>query len=194
MTKKRVRFVPENDTVCEIESHNEYTKQERFDSWFTSKEYQVITVRSLKEASQWNGYHRGLEKHTQHGVITSTNKRQCIHAVMDEQDLQWAREEDDYDRLAEVSKGLSRLSIALAIRRGEKDAQEAQKVYQRMQEHTIRIPQMSVAKSIDEDERTFDTSVCSDLSDDDDDDDLLENEDDELSLSHRQPEMIECCA
>jgi len=53
----------------------------------------------------------------------------CIHAVMDEQDIQWSNDHDDYDRLAEISQEFSMWSKIEAIERGMRDEKVARKIH-----------------------------------------------------------------
>jgi len=49
--------------------------------------------------------------------------------VMDEQDAQWAKGEDDFDRLAVLSQNVSKTSVALALLRAEEDEVIAWRIY-----------------------------------------------------------------
>lgn len=156
--ERRVNFLEES-SVLEIESQKEYTKQEILDSFYTTSELETIVFRSVNEARNSTCFLRGLEKFTEQGrKLSAANKDRCINAVMDEQDRQWAFEEDDFDLLAVVSQEASGLSVALAMIRAEEDEQEAQRIYQLMQEQKITASKIDISKPIAWDEQT---SICS---------------------------------
>ncbi|CAJ1945376.1 unnamed protein product [Cylindrotheca closterium] len=112
---------------------------------------------------------RGLESFIQEdGEITTASVEQCIDAVMDEQEVQWDKEVDDYDRLAAVSEEVSRFSVSWALERARTDEKEAQRIYKHM-EQKYKVTKSkcesptSLSKSI-EDGRDDHKSMCSDLS------------------------------
>eukprot|EP00526_Cylindrotheca_closterium_P015428 CAMPEP_0113613948 /NCGR_PEP_ID=MMETSP0017_2-20120614/6908_1 /TAXON_ID=2856 /ORGANISM="Cylindrotheca closterium" /LENGTH=252 /DNA_ID=CAMNT_0000523089 /DNA_START=13 /DNA_END=771 /DNA_ORIENTATION=- /assembly_acc=CAM_ASM_000147 len=169
----RVHFLPEHDTMLEINSLEDYTEQEILDSWYTETELAKIAVRSYKEAhrfesgktSKSDSFHRGLEAITNKGEELSTTAiSRCTDAVMDEQDAQWEVEIDDYDRLAVVSEEVSRFSVAVALEKARADEQEAQRIYKRMEKKQVKTSKRqspTVSKPMEGDDHT---SICSDLS------------------------------
>lgn len=79
--------------------------------------------------------YRGLEGFTTERSESSTNSVDvCIDAVLDEQEMQWDREEDDFDRIAAISQDLSKCSIDRAIMRAKEDEREARRIYSPVEE------------------------------------------------------------
>ncbi|KAL3935045.1 MAG: hypothetical protein SGBAC_009357 [Bacillariaceae sp.] len=168
-SERQVQFLPQHYTVLEINSLEDYTEEEILNCWYTKTELTKIAVRSYKDALRWgsgkakksHSAYRGLEVYTKEGAeLIATNIEHHVDAVMDEQDAQWENEIDDYDRLAVVSEQQSQFSIAYALEKAKEDAEEAQKVYRRMEKKSVKkSKQVSSPMSCDDH-----TSVCSDLS------------------------------
>ncbi|CAJ1932499.1 unnamed protein product [Cylindrotheca closterium] len=163
--ERRVKFLPENDTVWKISNLEEYTEEEILNSWYTQPEFKKITRRSYNHALRWesgetsmpDSFHRGLEVFTMEGEeIITASIEQCIDAVMDEQEAQWDKDIDDFDRLAAVSKEVSRFSTAYALELARADEDEAQRMYTRMEQKI-----KSKGSKLDSSDHT---SICSDLS------------------------------
>ncbi|CAJ1932503.1 unnamed protein product [Cylindrotheca closterium] len=171
--KRRVQFNPSHDSVLEISNREEYTEQEILNYWYTKPEFKAITTRCYKQASRWESgkssknesFHRGLEGFTQEAEeITTASIEQCIDSVMDEQDAQWEEEVDDCDRLAAVSKEVSRFSVAWALEKAIADEQDAQNIYRRMEQKTKLQLKTKSSKGSSGLDSSDHTSICSDLS------------------------------
>lgn len=195
-TKRRVHFHPE-DTVIEIESHKDYTKKEIQASWYTASQRNKLSVKRCRVAMQWEADSestfciRGLEQYTEKGALrTEKSIRMCIDAVMDEQDAQWLKGEDDFDRFAVLSQEVSKFCVALARLRAEEDAISAKRIYKRMEKHqkhskskkrpskkSASKPASNTAIEVDDH-----TSVCSDLS--------HPEVDSELSTEHSEDDLV----
>lgn len=134
---RTVLFVPANDTIALVESSKDFTGEELRLSWHSSPEMIEMRDRCIKHTLKLElgdvknpSCYRGLEGFTTERSESSTNSVvACIDAVMDEQEMQWDREEDDFDRIAAISRDLSKCSIDRAIMRAKEDEREARRIY-----------------------------------------------------------------
>ena len=135
----RVRFShqPQVETIT---SREDFTPSELSASWYSGEEkrelyedYEKIVMRmEAGKRPKKNTTYRGLEN------FSETNSAQldeivhdCIDAVMDDQDRQWAEngDEADWDSFREVSLQVSLQSASLAYKMAEYDEREARKAY-----------------------------------------------------------------
>ena len=151
-TKSNVCFVPENDTIHLIESRHELSPKEIRRCYYSQEEKQIMQNRCLRDAERWESGDsrpsciRGLEGLTAQGrEAMEAAIYACIDSVIDEQEIQWADDCDDYDRLALISQEVSQQSIAEAIERAIKDEKVARKIY-RQDEQMLSPPPRPVRK------------------------------------------------
>ena len=106
---------------------------------------------------------RGLEGMTTKGrEYLEATILACIDAVMDEQEVQWDRDDDDYERLAKVSQDVSAHSKNVAIERDITDEKEARKIY-RQDKQNLSPPTMPVRKESSDFDLCFEDETASTL-------------------------------
>lgn len=180
ISNRRVHFVPEGNQIFEIETHKDFTKEEILAYWYGVSKLNDMVEKRRNQALEWeadrtsNVYLRGLEPLTEMGgTVSETLVERCLYAVLDEQEAQWARGEDDCERLAVLSRRISKFSVGLAFLRAEEDEAEAQNIYGSMQEQWIKKqtkrPSGGSASKLpttmdDDTSVSSDTSICSDIS------------------------------
>jgi hypothetical protein len=137
--KMSIPKVPQVDHGTTL-NRDDYTEEERINCWYTQYELAQSRARNLETFQRMEAGlkqrtaspYRGLEGEMRE-VMTS-----CVNAVMEEQELQRDIEEVDWDRIAQCSMKISAEGIADALQMARKDAREAQKVYQAMDEEQER--------------------------------------------------------
>mmetsp|Transcript_28167 Transcript_28167/g.43398 ORF Transcript_28167/g.43398 Transcript_28167/m.43398 type:complete len:259 (-) Transcript_28167:14-790(-) len=120
-----------------IDSHSTYSDKEVKRCWYSpeekdkmaAKREKVILRMEEKKPERPGRPYRGLEHWTEEGSdqVTAQIDR-VVSAVMDEQDEQWAKNVDDYDRIAAISRRESGVSVEQAIQNAYRDEQEATKI------------------------------------------------------------------
>ena len=135
---KQVRFAAEIKQDCPVLGRHEYSKAERKQCWYTSKERSKLhqlhtrTIERLENGMKRkrNTSYRGLEYRTVTGDKDLERRRvKCIDSVMDEQEDQWRLGVFDWNRFSRVSQKSSRECTSLAFRMAKRDELEALKVY-----------------------------------------------------------------
>ena len=121
-------------------SLDDYTEQEFNSCWYSPEEKRKKTRQREKIVSRMEAgklpknksmTYRGLEAWTQDGSDKlEKHIGRCIDAVMDEQDLQWSTNKDNYERIAAVSRLVSYQSTELALERAAVDEFEAMEAHQ----------------------------------------------------------------
>ncbi|CAJ1932493.1 unnamed protein product [Cylindrotheca closterium] len=132
-TDRKVSFEPTKDTIILVSGREDFTDEEKKLYWYSALEKEKMHDQCFKDAMRLEleevknpSCYRGMEPFTTEGEQSSTNAiNACIDAVMDEQDRQWERREDDYDRIAAISQEVSKCSVDRAIMRAIEDAREA---------------------------------------------------------------------
>lgn len=150
----RVRFALNALRFHEVESHNNFTAKERSKYWWSDREKDRMMAKherlvakyeqqkagagsksasSKKSNTKAIQSYRGLESWTAAGSLKlDYTIEQCITAVMDEQDRQWAENADDAEIIAQMSMAVTEDSARRARLNGLQDAQEALKVRSEM--------------------------------------------------------------
>jgi hypothetical protein len=138
----RVRFA-EAVKRYDVLSLDDYTQREVTKSWHSDEEKEKITekhntlVRRLelgKKCKRKMTY-RGLECWTEQGSVKLDESiSRTVDAVMDEQDGQWAAGLDDWNRIAKISRAVSKESRKRALELAEEDAREAREAYETVEE------------------------------------------------------------
>ena len=152
VSKKTVRFLP-CVLAYTIQHVNEFTNDETRQLWYQEDEIKVIKAdcydtaamvaenRTINESTQC---FRGLEFRTPQGHKRRMRNKLCaIDAVLDEQEYQWTRHEDDAVLLASIYSEYTVASASAAHRLALEDEQEARMVY-----HQTLIPQTSDIKKV----------------------------------------------
>jgi len=144
----RVKFVLKATQIHKVESHENFSSKERSNYWWSDREKDRMMAKherlvakyeqqrsstksgsSKKFSEEKLGSYRGLESWTAAGSLKLDHTiEQCISAVMDEQDRQWAENDDDADVIAQKSKLVTADSARRARLNGLQDAQEALKI------------------------------------------------------------------
>jgi hypothetical protein len=137
----KVRFADKVQSRI-ILSRKAYTADEAKHSWLspdnkakmTEKSYKTVDRMEAGKRPRQNSTFRGLETLSAQGADNLAQTVEAIvDAVMDEQDRQWKENADDWDRLAQIYKTVSKESKDLALKRGKSDAREAKKAYRSME-------------------------------------------------------------
>lgn len=136
--RKSLRFAEENNEVYEITHLDDIPEEEVAQIWYDAQEYAEIksayqlTIFMMEAGETLDSEEhtsRGLEYRTQEGAWARyENKRDAYNAVLDEQDRQWQRDEDDYDEIARIYLEHSAKCAEAAAQRGKEDEKAAMKV------------------------------------------------------------------
>ena len=140
--RSKVRFTLGIVQEFPVLGREEYTKAERENYFYTIEDrlegYKKIKkvvkrMKSGKKCKKSSPY-RGLESQTIEGA-EEINRRifSCIDAVMDAQEKQWDDDIVDCERIARISRKLSKKSTSLALKRAKSDHKEAIKAYMSME-------------------------------------------------------------
>jgi hypothetical protein len=134
--KSRVRFSPRVSCRATLTRY-EYTYKEARNTWLFPDEKANVMEKYVKTAQRMksgkkptkNSTYRGLESIEERKGISNA----CVHAVLDEQGIQW--EEDTFrgGRFAKISRRCSKDSKALALKRANSDEREVKKAYRQME-------------------------------------------------------------
>jgi hypothetical protein len=132
-------------------SLQDYSKQELEKCFYTEKEIQRMEKEQMKTVQQiektknskdereekldksvikkTNSF-RGLEGKTTKGLkIKKKHREKCIEGVVAEQDDQWDKKIFDWERLAAVSRKLSKQCVKNALKNACRDAEDASKIH-----------------------------------------------------------------
>ena len=128
--KVKVRTIPLFSTYSEEEWENcWYTPQEKM--MYAKKRDKIVARMESGKPERSSRPYRGLEYWTNEGSWTvKAVINMMITTVMDEQDLQWTRGVDDYERIANFSQIVSEDSVAKALWDAKQDEIDARKIYQ----------------------------------------------------------------
>jgi hypothetical protein len=135
---KSARFSETNE-VFPIKHLDEFSDEEVRAIWYDANEYAEIknnykaTIFMMECGKQLHEHEhtsRGLEYRTQEGAWARyENKRDAYNAVLDEQDLQWKEDTDDWDALSRAYLEHSSKCAKAAFEIGLQDAEEAHNIY-----------------------------------------------------------------
>jgi len=134
---KSLRFDEGYNEVFEITHLDDIPDEEVALTWYDSNEYAEIkasyqlTIFMMESGEKLSGDHtpRGLEYRTQEGAWARyENKRDAYNAVLDEQDRQWQRDEDDHDEIARIYLLHSTKCAEAAVVRATDDEKEAMEI------------------------------------------------------------------
>lgn len=131
---KSLRFELDRNEIFEITHLDDIPDDEIAETWFDSNEYAEIkasyqlTIFMMESGEKLSGDHtpRGLEYRTQEGAWARyENKRDAYNAVLDEQDRQWQRDQDDHDEIARIYLEHSSKCAKAAAQRARQDERDA---------------------------------------------------------------------
>jgi hypothetical protein len=138
--RRKVQFHLVHQTRA-IMSCDDYTEKERRKCWYSPAEKEkseerrckiMLRMEAGKKPSKSKGSssmtmtYRGLLYLTEQGERDlERNISTCVDDVMDEQLRQWTTNEDDWDRLAAVSKRVTRESAKEALKTAKQDENDA---------------------------------------------------------------------
>lgn len=135
---KSVRFNDDQNQVFPIQHLDDIPEDEVQATWYDSNEYSEIkqsyqlTIFLMESGETLkNDEHssRGLEYRTQEGAWARyENKRDAYNAVLDEQDRQWQRDQDDHDEIARIYIAHSSKCAEAALKRGLDDEKVARDI------------------------------------------------------------------
>lgn len=138
---RKIDFIP-SDQIIPVGSSGDYSKSEKESCWYSrseleklrqQKEKTALRLDSGKKCKRGSSY-RGLECCTRKGEREMEKEVYgCIDAVLDEQEVQWRSGVDDIERIADLSRKVSKRSATRALRLAKLDEKEARKEYRRMQ-------------------------------------------------------------
>lgn len=112
----------------------DYTEKEKKKSWYSDEDKEMMNNKHNKIVKRYESgkkcktgtTYRGLECWTTEGAVKLDETiARVVDAVMDEQDSQWASGQDNWDRLAEISKMVSKECRKKARALGKEDEAEA---------------------------------------------------------------------
>ncbi|KAL3919673.1 MAG: hypothetical protein SGILL_003640 [Bacillariaceae sp.] len=131
---KFVHFANKLEEVLEIDSCRNLSSEQKSRSWWSSSEKSKMMARhekivnrmeSKKPCKEHQTY-RGLEAWTEEGTnMLDEVINRCVDAVLTEQEHQWVKQKDDFDRIATVSRSLTAECAKRARQVGENDEEEA---------------------------------------------------------------------
>lgn len=135
---KSVRFVEERNKIFPITHLDDMEESEVASIWYDSNEYAEIkssyqlTIFMMEAGEKLNGDEhtsRGLEYRTQEGAWARyENKRDAYNAVLDEQDRQWERDQDDHEAISRIYLEHSAKCAEAAAARALQDQKEAREI------------------------------------------------------------------
>lgn len=135
---KSVHFVQEN-AIYLIPHLDDFSNEELSSLWYDSGDYMemknqyketIFLMECGKMMDEVEHTARGLEYRTQEGVWTRyENKRDAYNAVLDEQDLQWKLDSDDFEQIRKVYLEYSTKCTVAAVKIAEQDADEAKNIH-----------------------------------------------------------------
>jgi hypothetical protein len=135
-TDRKVFFVPANDIIVLVPGRKDFTDEEKRSCWYSKLEKEKMRYQCFKDAMRLElldvknpSCYRGIEAYTTGGRQSLTSSiYECVDAVMDEQEMQWERREENVDSIAAISQEISIYSINRAIIRAIEDSREARRV------------------------------------------------------------------
>lgn len=136
---KALRFDETMNQIQPILHLDEMPEEEVNATWYSAEEYGEIkaayqlTIFMMEAGEELNSEEhtsRGLEYRTQEGAWARyENKRDAYNAVLDEQDRQWQRDEDDHDEIGRIYLQHSAKCAEAAASRAAVDEIEAREIY-----------------------------------------------------------------
>ena len=126
-----------------VESRSDYSEQQKDLSWYSEAEIHTILLRCFREAvgleTSIGGDAKPKRRHyTSRGLEGLTTKGHqskaavidaCVNGVMDEQEILWENDWEDWNRLALASRLVSKETSTEALERAAKDEKAALKIY-----------------------------------------------------------------
>ena len=145
-----VRFALNNTAYHQVESRASFSSKERARYWWSDREKDRMLAKQERLVEKYKKQmskkqhpsssskggggkklhnYRGLESWTEDGSLKLAETiERCINAVMDEQDRQWDKDDDDADAIAKCSLRETEDSVRRARSNGLGDAEEAMRV------------------------------------------------------------------
>ena len=130
----------------EVLSLEDYTERERKKTWYDSEDKEKMQEKHNKMVRRYEKgkkckqgmTYRGLECWTKEGSVQLDSViASVVDAVMDEQDDQWASGKDDWKKIAEASRVISKQSRRLARAVAKEDEQEAIEAQKTQEEENV---------------------------------------------------------
>ena len=135
MKKQSVRFALETNEVHDIPNLDDLTEEEIEKTWFTSRDYRIMNVEvraalyGMKRSSSNKPCTRGLEARSPDACHARRMLTlDVVYAVLEEQEYQQHGADSSLERIAAVSREITRESVKQAYERGLSDAIEASKL------------------------------------------------------------------
>jgi hypothetical protein len=131
---KFVHFANKLEEIREIDSCIYLTSEEKSKSWWSSSEKSKMMARHEKIVNRMesgkpckeNHTYRGLEAWTEEGTaLLDEVINRCVDAVLTEQEHQWLKQKDNFEKLATVSRSLTAECAKRARESGKKDEDAA---------------------------------------------------------------------
>ena len=134
---------------------NDYTDEEIRSTWYNDREMDNIVsecveiISSSKRPESPSNCLRGLECRTKEGQRRRASTRFCaIDAVLDEQDIQWEKEERNPDKIRSNYMTHTRKCQKKAFRMGLEDEKEAMAIHRESESSSITKPPMRSLKKL----------------------------------------------
>ncbi|KAL3920715.1 MAG: hypothetical protein SGILL_003119 [Bacillariaceae sp.] len=133
-SSKFVHFANKLEEIFTVDSCKFLKSEQKTLCWWSSSEKSKMMARHEKIVNRMerqkpckeNQTYRGLEAWTTEGTAMLDQViSRCVDAVLTEQDHQWFRGKDDFDRIATVSRSLSADCAKEADQRGKDDERDA---------------------------------------------------------------------
>jgi hypothetical protein len=136
--QRAIRFAPANK-VLQIMTLEEYSDKELRRCWYSPEEKEKMNNSKDKIVARLEAgkkprvdmTYRGLECWTTAGgQELDENIARSVNAIMDEQDRQWAYNDDDWNKISEISAAVTVESSKVARRVAMKDEKEARMAWE----------------------------------------------------------------
>ena len=133
-SSKFVHFANKLEDVLEIDSCKRLSSEQKSRSWWSSSEKskmmakheKIVTRMESKKPCKENQTYRGLEAWTEEGTAMLDEViNRCVDAVLTEQEHQWVKQKDDFERMAAASRRLTAECAKRAREIGEQDEKVA---------------------------------------------------------------------